>query len=95
MYGVWFHSVVQKADVEVFFDEVERPPNLPRANMPGAAPGAQKACRVGWAGSSSHSSCRQPIWWQHWTAAVASSNSTGATQQVLYVVTDAAYLTLN
>lgn len=39
--------VVQKADVEVFFDEVERPPNLPRANMPGAAPGAQKAAGVG------------------------------------------------
>eukprot|EP00878_Enallax_costatus_P030499 GHUV01033208.1.p2 GENE.GHUV01033208.1~~GHUV01033208.1.p2 ORF type:complete len:129 (+),score=53.35 GHUV01033208.1:434-820(+) len=35
--NIW--DVVQKSDVEVFFEDVERPPGLPR-NLPGAAPNA-------------------------------------------------------
>eukprot|EP00879_Flechtneria_rotunda_P022136 GHRR01023357.1.p2 GENE.GHRR01023357.1~~GHRR01023357.1.p2 ORF type:complete len:151 (+),score=55.15 GHRR01023357.1:1328-1780(+) len=34
--SIW--DVVQKSDVEVFFEDVERPPGLPRNNIPGSQP---------------------------------------------------------
>jgi hypothetical protein len=39
--SIW--DVVQKADVEVFFEDVERPPGLPRPNAAGGAPNAGAA----------------------------------------------------